>query len=142
MRFDNLVLLPRRSLLAVLVGAVVSVLLATALPTAVAWDTTPQKKAAVKHAPTSPLGLSLEDTRTRLPDAGGDAPALLVTRAVGPAADAGLQAGDLVIELNGKPIVGVTDFWEQHAAANGYLRLRVLRDGKTLLIRLNGSPIR
>lgn len=141
MIFDNSAVQPRRLVLAVLAGLAVSAVLASAaLRTRAqgALEFTPLKK---KRTPALPLGLSLEDIRIRLPDGGGEMPALRVTRAVGPAADAGLQAGDVLIELNGKPVVGVTDFWEQAALADWRLHLRGLRDGKTLSFRLNGSAI-
>jgi serine protease Do len=98
-----------------------------------------KKQPAKKRNPASPLGLSLEQTRVTLPEGGEPVAGLLVTRAVGSTFEAGLQAGDVLIELNGKPVTTVTEFWDRAAAAEWRLQLRALRDGKKVSFTLNGA---
>lgn len=115
----------------------VAAMLASAPLTVLAQGTPERKPPAKKRTPAHPLGLSLEEVPTSQPEGRGSAPGLLVTRAVGTAAEAGLQAGDVVIELNGKPVTTVTDFWDRAAAAEWRLQLRASRNGKALSFTLS-----
>lgn len=138
MTFDDPLAPTRRRVATAMILLSTAALLPVAL-TAHAQGTSEQKKPAKKRNPSGPLGLTLEQTQVTLPEGGEPAPGLLVTRAVGSAYEAGLQAGDVLIALNGKPVTTVTEFWDQAAAADWRLQLRALRDGKKFSFTLNGS---
>ena len=64
----------------------------------------------------------------------------------GPAARGGLQAGDVVVSLNGQPVVSSSDLTRRvgQASAGDNLRLELLRDGRrqTLTVRSGTRPSR
>jgi predicted metalloprotease with PDZ domain len=113
----------RRLIASALAAAVCVPLLAPAQPA------TESKKPAPRRTPTAPLGLSFEEPAETPP---GSPTGLKVARAVGPAADAGLLAGDVIVAQNGAAVTTVAAFWDRAAAAGWRMQLRVVRAGRPL----------
>jgi serine protease Do len=59
---------------------------------------------------------------------------LLVERATGPAADAGLARGDIVVSINGSPVKTIKDFRERVSRAGKTVALLINRGGNTLFV--------
>jgi serine protease Do len=59
---------------------------------------------------------------------------LLVERATGPAADAGLTRGDIVVSVNGSPVKTIKDFRERVSRAGKTVALLINRGGNTLFV--------
>jgi S1-C subfamily serine protease len=54
----------------------------------------------------------------------------------GPAARAGLRPGDVLLEVNRKPVAGAREFGDAYAKAKGNVLLLVHRRGATLFLVL------
>jgi serine protease Do len=52
------------------------------------------------------------------------------------AAEAGLQPGDVVLELNRKPVQGIAEFQKQLKSGQGGLLLLIFRDGRTAYLQV------
>jgi serine protease Do len=79
------------------------------------------------------LGLSL---RPQMPDErrGNGNTALVVEQVSGPAANAGVQPGDLLLAVNGRPAASVEQVRELVAQADKAVALLLQRDGETLYV--------
>jgi serine protease Do len=65
---------------------------------------------------------------------GGNATGLVVERAIGPAAKAGLRRGDLITAVNGRPVKSVEELREMVSKAKDNVALLVRRGDSTVFV--------
>lgn len=115
--------------------------------TAVKTPTLTSAPAASATVRTRSLGLTTrferkEERGTGMPSS--VVPGEYVTAVVkgGPAAAAGLKAGDLIVEVNGKQLWAAKEFWSRiNASTAGQVSIRVLRQGRPVDLTLDsGGP--
>ena len=80
------------------------------------------------------LGLALRALQPQEKREAGVDGGLLVEGAAGPAAMAGVQAGDLLIAINGKPITGIDQVREIVAKSDKSVALLIQRDGNKIFV--------
>ncbi len=105
-----------------------------------------EQTAEADEGPSEELGMALQDLTPRLSSElelprGTRGAVVLGVEPGKTAAEAGLQRGDVIVSVNGKPIDGVQAFREQIEAIGsaGLARLRVRRGGGYLLVILDVS---
>ncbi len=54
----------------------------------------------------------------------------------GPAALAGIEAGDIILAVNGKPVTSVEELRKLSAVAGKHLALHILREGERMYVPL------
>jgi serine protease Do len=94
--------------------------------------------AADKPVPAGKLGLAvrpLDKAEQRESDADG----LLVERVAGPAAEAGIQPGDIVLSANGVSVKSVEQLRERVEKADGSVALLIQRDGHRLFVPVDAG---
>lgn len=98
----------------------------------------PVKEAkASNEAPKGRLGLAVRPLTSEELEQAGIKGGLLVAQAVGPAAKAGIQTGDLVLAVNGQPITEPEQLRELANKAGKHIALLIQRGGNTLFVPLD-----
>lgn len=94
------------------------------------------QRSAGRPGAESPLGLRVVDLG---PDAAGAlsvAGGVRVVHSTGLAWVSGLRAGDVIVEVDGRPVLDTGTFWDRVAGAAWRPTLRVLRRGASLSLRI------
>ncbi|MDB6089454.1 MAG: protease Do [Gammaproteobacteria bacterium] len=87
-----------------------------------------------KHAEGGKLGLAVRPLTSQEKSQANTKEGVVVERAVGPAAQAGLQAGDVVLAANGAPISSVEDLRNAVEKSKGHIALLVQRGENRLFV--------
>jgi S1-C subfamily serine protease len=97
----------------------------------------PGSRSAQKPRPSpAPLGLRVAVVEPAQAQALGLAGGLSVVHATGAAEQRGLRVGDVITEVDGRPVADQTAFWDAMEAARWRPTLSVWRAGERLTIRL------
>lgn len=96
-------------------------------------------RAVRPRPPPSPLGLRVAALDADAARARGVAGGVLVVHVIGQAYESGLRLDDVITGVNGQAVTGFEPFWDAVAAANWQPTLRVLREGRTLTIRIDAA---
>lgn len=88
---------------------------------------------------TRALGLQLRDTTETERIQRSITSGVYVERAIGTAASAGVQAEDIILELDGSPVADAASFWQAAERANWKFRLTLKRGDTVLRMSLGGA---
>ncbi len=101
-------------------------------------DAAKQAKASEPAERGAQLGLALRPlTKDEKREAGSAEGGLLIENATGPAARAGIEAGDVLIAINGKPVTSVEQVRSVMAAKPKSVALLVEREGERIFVPVN-----
>ena len=96
-----------------------------------------EPRASVAAAERGALGLAVRPLqRDEMREAGVDH-GLLIEDASGPAREAGVQAGDVLLALNGKPVNGVDQVRDVMRRQPKHVALLIARDGQQIFVPVN-----
>ena len=96
-----------------------------------------EARATVAAAQRGALGLAVRPLqRDEMREAGVDH-GLLIEQVSGPAQSAGVQAGDVLLALNGKPVNGVDQVRDVMRRQPKHVALLIARDGQQIFVPVN-----
>ncbi|MFG5777533.1 DegQ family serine endoprotease [Comamonas sp. J-3] len=92
------------------------------------------KQAANEQVGKGKLGLALRELTPQEKQGSGAQNGLVVERAAGPAAMAGVQPGDVVLSVNGVPVSGIDALRQQVAQSDKSVALLIERNGQKIFV--------